>query len=113
MAPQPPGPGLPEQAPSVKICTVRSLAGSSPVSVETISARSCNAAVETELLPVFQGVFRRDQGTRRMIQPIVEAGQKEAQAGAARQNREGGPFRLRQGPHAFIGSEQCPGLGHV
>src|ERR1700750_2315808 len=77
IAPQPPGPGLPLHAPSVKIST-------SLISIESISAGARDAAVEAQLLAIFERVFRLHQRAGRVVEPVVEPRQQEAKRAAAR-----------------------------
>src|SRR5262245_10974511 len=72
IAPQPPGPGLPLQAPSVKISTTSS-PGSFADSVEAIGTRARDAAMEAQLVVVLEGIFGRHQRVLRPVQPVVEA----------------------------------------
>src|SRR5208282_2332373 len=81
-APQPPGPGLPLQAPSVKIATVP------PSSLEAIGLRIGDTAVETQLLQVFERILGFDQRAFGVVELVVEPRQKETQRAAARQHRK-------------------------
>src|SRR5579859_1668671 len=96
MAPQPPGPGLPLQAPSVKISTVGN-------SLESIIFRVADRSVETHFLQIFARVLGPDQGTRLLVQPVIEPGQEKAKRAAAGQYRQGQPFGLAQGAARLIG----------
>src|SRR3546814_2690623 len=86
-AAQPPGPGLPRQAPSVKIST-RS-PGSPLISAMTASAldaiggRAAHLAMEFQLLPVFQRVLWLDHGAGHLVEPVIPPGQQKAQGRAA------------------------------
>ena len=82
IAPQPPGPGLPEQAPSVKISTRRSR--QSPYSPALL-----HLAVEAQLLEIFARVLGPHQGVGVGIQPVDRA----ASAGSAAPRRAPGPAR--------------------
>src|SRR5439155_20599074 len=83
-APHPPGPGLPLQAPSVKISTPdRAEGGLSDI--DTIGARPGDPAVKAQLFEIFELVLGAHQGALGLVQPIVEPGQQEAQRAAARQ----------------------------
>src|SRR3954453_21801813 len=82
MAAQPPGPGLPEQAPSVWTSTTP-LSGSG----EAIGRDPLDAAVETELAQVLARVLGLDQGALDLVQPVVEPRHQEAERGAAREHR--------------------------
>src|SRR5712691_9323628 len=70
MAPQPPGPGLPLQAPSVKISTS---------GIDAIAGRAGDAAVKAQLFQIFDRVLGADQGTRGLVQPVIEPGQQKTQ----------------------------------
>src|ERR1700730_2639899 len=77
IAPQPPGPGLPLQAPSVKISTPGP-AGVRLSGVDAIGRRLGDAAMETQLSQVFERILRPHQRALRLVQPVVEPGQEEA-----------------------------------
>src|SRR5215469_17094645 len=70
IAAQPPGPGLPLQAPSVKISTC-GLSVTTRRSQSVILER-CHAAVEAELRQVLLRVLAFDQGVGRCVHPVVE-----------------------------------------
>src|SRR5271166_4508188 len=60
--PQPPGPGLPEQAPSVKMSMVFVGVTLRPGgSIDAVGAGALDAAVEIELVEIFERVLRLDQ----------------------------------------------------
>jgi hypothetical protein len=80
IAPQPPGPGLPEQAPSVWIST---RAGAPPSRREAIGAGTGRAAMEAQLGEVFERVFWGHEGAGALVEAVVEPRQQEAQGGAA------------------------------
>src|ERR1700757_5046446 len=79
MAPQPPGPGLPEQAPSVKSCT----------SAKPILPGVFHFHVKAQLPGIFLRVLRTDQGARIMVDQVEQPRQQEAKGGAAHQKRHG------------------------
>src|SRR5262245_3962431 len=58
-----------------------------------IGCSAPNATVETQLVDVFQRVLRFDEGTGRVVEPVVEPGQQEAQRAAAGKEGERGQFR--------------------
>src|SRR5665213_4241536 len=86
IAPQPPGPGLPRQAPSVKMSTSGSAPGALS-GVDAIARRVGHVAVEAQLFQVFERVLRPHQGALGLVQPAVEPGQQEAQRAALREQR--------------------------
>jgi hypothetical protein len=87
IAPQPPGPGFPEQAPSVKI--------------------------EAQLAPVFERILRPHQRARRNVEPVDQSGEQKTQRGAARQHRKRGAFRILDRPDFSVGLQQRAPLGDV
>src|SRR5487761_1129540 len=92
IAAQPPGPGLPLQAPSVKIST--KLASGSLASgplrsaIEAVIAGADDAAVKAQSAQKFEWVLGPHQRALRLVQPVVEPGQQEAQRAAASQRRQ-------------------------
>ena len=88
MAPQPPGPGLPEQAPSVWMttCGSRPSAALTPRarSAEAVVARIRRALVKAQLADIFERVLRLHQRAGRHVEPVDEPRQQKAQRGAAR-----------------------------
>src|SRR5262245_40063128 len=118
IAPQPPGPGLPEQAPSVWITTCGSLMGSPsstpcPSSVDPVVAHALDRLVEAQLAEILDRVLRPHQCARRNVEPVGEPGQQEPQRRPARQERQQGALLLGQRPHRRIALQQRPALGHV
>src|SRR6266851_8985399 len=77
-APQPPGPGLPLHAPSVKISTS---------GVDAIGARSGDAAMKAQPFEIFERILGAHQGARGLVQPVIEPGQEKPQRTAAGQQR--------------------------
>src|SRR3954454_17155600 len=75
MAPQPPGPGLPLHAPSVKISTS---------SIEAVGVRIGDAAVKPQFAQIFGRVLWADQRPRGLVQPVIQPGEQETQSAAAR-----------------------------
>src|SRR5690606_18189839 len=73
-AAQPPGPGLPRQAPSVKISTASSLMNSA---FDPVGRGAQHLAVEFQFLPVFQRVLRLDQRAGHLVEPVVEPCEQE------------------------------------
>src|SRR5512141_2722933 len=81
ITPQPPGPGLPEQAPSVWITTFGRSAMSRP---KAVIAVGLHALVEPQLAQIFVRVLCLHQGIRIGVDQIVGAGQKESERGTPR-----------------------------
>src|SRR6476620_7910445 len=100
IAPHPPGPGLPEQAPSVWMITRSVL---TPSTVDAIVARTFDRLVEPKPAPVFERILGPHHRTGRNVEPIDQAREQEAQRGAARQQWERGTFRIVQRPHLAVG----------
>ena len=94
IAPQPPGPGLPEQAPSVKITTLPLIADQGH-----IRRASRTRVVEAQLAQIFERVLGLHQRARRHVQPVDEPRQQEAQRRAAGQQRQRRDLRRRQAAH--------------
>src|SRR5690348_1605871 len=65
-APQPPGPGLPLHAPSVKISTS---------GIDAIGRGTRDVAVEAQLFQVFDRVLWSHQCAGGLVEPVVEARQ--------------------------------------
>src|ERR1700731_3013635 len=76
IAPQPPGPGLPEQAPSVWITTCGSLTLRCPLvsCVDPVVAYAVDGLVETQLAEIFQRVLAPHQCGAALVEPIDQAG---------------------------------------
>src|SRR3546814_9391200 len=70
-------------------------------------------SVELQLRPVFQRILGLHEGASRMVQPVVEARQQEAQGGAARQQRQRRQLLLRERPLAAVALQQHARLGDV
>src|SRR3954467_13171790 len=102
IAAQPPGPGLPEQAPSVWTSTTTSSSGSG----EAIGRDPLDAAVEAELAQVLARVLGLHQGTLDLVEPVVEPRHQEAERGAAGEDREGVELRSREGAARPVALEQ-------
>src|SRR5438128_11895514 len=110
MAPQPPGPGFPLHAPSVKISTSALLTG--PSSQAVVRDRT-GAAMKAQLGEVLLRILALDQGIGRRVHPVVEAGQQEAQRRPARQQRQQRAFVLAERPHSLVALQQRASLGGV
>src|SRR3954454_11491141 len=93
MAPQPPGPGLPEQAPSVWTSTTTTPSSGSG---EAIGRDPLDAAVEAELAQVLARVLGLDQGALDLVQPVVEPRHQEAERRPPGEDRQGVHLRLRE-----------------
>src|SRR5580700_8093356 len=116
IAPQPPGPGLPEQAPSVWMTTCVSLTFGCPrlnSCLDPIVAYAGDGLVETQLAEIFHRVLAPHQRRAAFVEPINQTCQQEPQRGPARQRRQRGTFWRRQGAHRPVGLQQAPALGHV
>src|SRR6266702_3520627 len=111
MAPQPPGPGLPLHAPSVKMSTIGRPAP--PISRQPVIARSADAAMKAQFLQVLQRVLRPHHRPRRLVEPIVEPRQKEAQCATAREERQRGELGGADRPHGAIIRQQQPRFGDI
>src|SRR3954451_1019130 len=109
MAAQPPGPGLPEQAPSVWTSTTTSSSGSG----ESIGRDSLDAAVEAELAQVLARVLGLDQGALDLMQPVVEPCHQEAERRPPGEDRQGVQLGPREWPARPVALEQRLGLGDV
>src|SRR5215469_10940517 len=72
-----------------------------------------DAAVEAQLLQVFDGVLGPDEGPRRVVEPIVKARQQKAERTAACQKRQRRKLRRRERPDRAIVRKQRPGFGDV
>src|SRR5580700_1966304 len=101
MAPQPPGPGFPLQAPSVKISTPGGARGRLS-GIDSISGRTADVAVKPQLLQEFQRVLWPHQRTRGLVEPVVEPGQQETQRAAAREKGQGGEFGRVKRPNFTV-----------
>src|SRR5712692_7574197 len=100
IAPQPPGPGLPEQAPSVWMTTCDSLKIGCPVNaqnsfVDPVVAHAGDGLMEAQLAEVFQRVLPPHQRSAALVEPIDQAGQQKPQRRAARQHRQRRPLLRR------------------
>src|SRR6266481_1771835 len=115
IAPQPPGPGLPEQAPSVWMTTCGSLKIGYPLnsSVDPVIAHAGDGLMETQLAEIFQRVLPPDQRGAALVEPVDQTCQQEPQRRAARQHRQGLPLVGRERAHRPIGLQQAPAHGHV
>src|SRR3954447_24865944 len=84
IAAQPPGPGFPEQAPSVWTSTTTPSSGSG----EAIGRDPLDATVEAELAQVLARVFGLDQRPLDLVQPVVEPRHQEAERRPPREHRQ-------------------------
>src|SRR6516165_10068257 len=107
MAAQPPGPGLPRHAPSVKIST------SDNSGIETVGAQISDAAVEAKLAQIFKRILRPDQRSFRLVEPIKKPRQEKTECTAAREQGQGGELRRRERSRSPIAVEQQSRLGHI
>src|SRR3979411_399357 len=75
IAPQPPGPGLPEQAPSVWMTTCGSLKiGCPSVSlVDPVIAHTGDGLMESQLAEIFQRVLPPNQCGAALVEPVDQA----------------------------------------
>ena len=80
---------------------------------EPIFGGELDLPVEAQLARYSSGSFLVDQGAGRRRQPVVEAGQEEAQRRAARQDRQRRDFGIAQRPDALVALEQRHALGDV
>src|SRR6478672_3248284 len=112
MTPQPPGPGLPEHAPSVWITTF-GFSLKSSVLPEPIVAIRLHLAMESQLAQIFVRVLALDQSFAVGVEPVIGAGEQEAERGTAGKRRQCGNLVCRERPHALIGLEKGPRLGDV
>src|SRR5262249_13827176 len=110
IAPQPPGPGLPEQAPSVWMITRAPLTSSA---LDSIVARALDRLVEPQLAPVLERVLGPYHRARRDVEPIDQARQQEPQGSPAREPRKRGTFCFVQWPQFAVGLQQCTPLRYV
>src|SRR5690606_18962409 len=110
-AAQPPGPGLPEQAPSVKISTSGRSAMAS--AVDAVRAGALDGAVEAQLAGVLERVLALDEGAVGGVQPVVEPGEQEPHRRAAGEHGQGGVLHRLELALALVGGEQRPRLGDV
>src|SRR6478672_3119097 len=110
MTPQPPGPGLPEHAPSVWITTF-GFSLKSSVLPEPIVAIRLHLAMESQLAQIFVRVLALDQSFAVGVEPVIGAGEQEAERGTAGKRRQCGNLVCRERPHALIGGEKAPPLG--
>src|SRR3954471_11278433 len=101
IAAQPPGPGLPEQAPSVWTSTT-TLSGSG----EAIGRDPLDAAVETELAQVLARVLGLDQRALDLVQRVVEPRHQEAERRPPGEDRQGVHLRLRERQARPVALEQ-------
>src|SRR5260370_20497200 len=110
IAAQPPGPGLPLQAPSVNSSTSGLVltARSQPV----VRERG-RAAVKAQFRHVLLRILALDQGVRRRVRPVIEARQQEAQGSATRQQRQYFPLLVIQPADLVVGLQQRACLGGV
>src|SRR6516162_2285194 len=115
IAPHPPGPGLPEQAPSVWMTTCGSLtaAASARSLVEPVVAHAGDGLVEAQLAEIFDRILAPHQRRPALVEPIDQPRQQEAQRRPARQYRQRLPLRARERSHRRIGLQQRAPLGDV
>src|SRR5881397_4035222 len=107
MAAQPPGPGLPRQAPSVKISTPESS------DIEAVTTRVGDTAVKAQFTQIFEGVLRLEQCPGRLVEPVEEPRQQKAEGAAAGEKRQRAELGRSERPSSPIVVEQHPRLGHV
>src|SRR5713226_8562869 len=131
-APQPPGPGLPEQAPSVWTTTCGSLMARDPAGklarrrsrVDFAAAETCSSVdpvvthaghrlVEAELAVIFQRVLRPHQRARRHVEPVDQPRQQKAQGRAAGEQRQRLALVVGERPYRRVGLQQALALGHI
>src|ERR1700720_4395851 len=81
IAPQPPRPGLPEQAPSVWMTTCGSLkVGCPSVSfVDPVIAHAGDGLMETQLAEIFQRILPAHQRGGAFVEPVDQTRQQEPQ----------------------------------
>src|SRR5580658_3479131 len=77
MAPQPPGPGFGLQPPSVQISTW-SRGSDAPRGSDSIGMLVGRRHVEAQPAQILDRVFSGDQRARRRVDPVVQAGEQEA-----------------------------------
>src|SRR5437899_10038487 len=107
MAAQPPGPGLPRQAPSVKISTAVDSG------IEAIAAEIGDAAVEPQLAQIFEWILWPNQRPRRLVEPIEQSRQQKPERAAARQQWQSGELGCGEGSPPPVAVEQQPSLCHI
>src|SRR5262245_3377073 len=112
MTPQPPGPGLPEQAPSVWITTFGFSLKSSMLPEPVIAIR-LHLAMESQLAQIFVRVLALDQGLAVGVEPVIGASEQEAERSTSRKRRQRGKLVRLKRPHALISLEKGPRLGDV
>src|SRR5690606_2693944 len=116
-APHPPGPGLPEHAPSVWISTTSSPSPArmpaATASIQAVGARASEAAVEAQLAQVLERVLGADQRPLDLVQPVVQPGQQEPQRRAAGEQRQRRQLALAERPILAVGPKQLARLGDV
>src|SRR6266704_2406648 len=109
IAPQPPGPGLPEQAPSVWT-TTRPFPRPS---VNAVIPCAHNGLVEAQLAIIFERVLRFDQCARRHLKPVDQPGQEETQRRAAAQRRQHRNLAHRELACPYVAMEKGASIGDV
>ena len=109
IAPQPPGPGLPEQAPSVWMTTC----GSRHARLDAVVAHARDRLVEAQLAEIFERILRPHQRARRHVEPVDQPRQQEAQAAPRREQRQRVALRRPTAAAPRIGLQQAPALGDV
>src|SRR5256885_4772439 len=112
MAPQPPGPGLPLQAPSVKIATSAAARGGLS-DIDAVSGGAGNVAMKPELLQELDRVLGLDQCPRGLVQPVVQPGQQKPQRAAPRKERQRGKLGGIERPQPLVLPDQEPCLGDI
>src|SRR5512144_2608434 len=105
ITPQPPGPGLPEQAPSVWITTF-GFSLKSSVLPEPIVAIRLHLPVESQLAQIFVRVLALDQSLAVGVEPVIGAGEQESERRTAGKRRQCGKLVRLKRPHALIGLEK-------
>src|SRR5260370_37576050 len=104
MAPQPPGPGFPLHAPSVKISTS---------GIDAIRGRAGDTAVKPQPLHKFERILGAQQSARGLVDPVVKPGEQEPQRTAAGERGRSGKFGAVKEPDLAVMADKEAGLGHV
>src|ERR1700755_2549150 len=104
MAAQPPGPGLPRQAPSVKISTSLSSG------IEPITGEVGDAAMEAQLAQEFERIFGADHRPFLLVEPIEQPCQQKAKRASAREERQRRELGPAERSHPPIAVEQQAGF---
>src|SRR6476659_10302751 len=105
MTPQPTEPGLPEHAPSVWITTFGFSLNSS-VLPEPIVAIRLHLAMESQLAQIFARVFALDQSLAVGVEPVIGAGEQEAERRTTRKGGQRGKLVRIKKSHALRGLQE-------